>query len=128
MQLFVNHFTVHLTHSDCMFLPRVLKTLCWVPFGNSRFSAHFWAKKACRIHLDVSQMPKASSKSNAGGTSCCPPCCGKGLPHHQSFPAFDHHQSSMNKKGINGIEWQYQSSTFWEILLGPPILSFGTWF
>lgn len=33
------------------------------------------------------------------------------------------------QKGINGISWQYQSSTFWEILLvGPPILSFGTWF
>ena len=53
---------------------------------------------ACRIHLDVSQMPKASSKSNAGGTSCCPPCCGKGLPGHQSFPAFDHHQSSIKKR------------------------------
>lgn len=58
---------------------------------------------ACRIHLDVSQMPKASSKSNAGGTSCCPPCCGKGLPGHQSFPAFDHHQSSIKKKELTGF-------------------------
>ena len=43
MQLFVNHFTSYTFES--MFLPRVLKTLCWVPFGNSRFSAQkgHWA-------------------------------------------------------------------------------------
>ena len=103
MQLFVNHFTFSYTFE------RFQKHVLTKSFEDSLLGSFWKFQVFCpkrplghwpvsRIHLDVSQMPKASSKSNAGGTSCCPPCCGKGLPGHQSFPAFDHHQSSIKKR------------------------------